>query len=66
MDSNVKIKKKARAESISLWKIAAQAGVSENTLLRWLRAPLEGERLERVTAALQRLIEQERGGENHD
>lgn len=66
MISNWEIRKTARAEGIPLWQIAARAGISENTLLRWLRVPLEGERLTQVTAALQALVEQQQRRRNHD
>lgn len=68
MVNNEGIRRTARAERIPLWQIAARAGISENTLLRWLRIPLEGEHLTRVTAALQALVEQQqrRGGYDAD
>lgn len=66
MKINENLKRKARAEGIPLWKVAAEVGVSEPTLTRWLRVPLEGEHRERVTAALQALIERERGEGSHD
>ncbi len=39
------------------WKLADAVGISEPTLTRWLRYPLEGERLKRVQIALEKLKE---------
>ena len=35
------------------WRLSEAVGVSEPTLVRWLRHPLEGERLERVKRGLE-------------
>ena len=40
---------------IHQWELAREVGVVESTFVVWLRANLEGERLERVQAALQRI-----------
>lgn len=41
--------------STKLWQLADTVGVSEPTITRWLRRPLEGERLSRIAAALEQL-----------
>ena len=41
--------------SAKLWQLADAVGVSEPTITRWLRRPLEGERLLRVITALEQL-----------
>ena len=43
-------------KNIPLWRLAAEVGISEGSLIRWLRFPLSGEREDRVRAALGRLI----------
>ena len=40
---------------IHQWELAREVGVVESTFVVWLRADLEGERLERVQAALKRI-----------
>lgn len=46
-----------RATGATQWRLADTIGISEPTLTRWLRHPLEGERLNRVKAALNELRE---------
>lgn len=41
------------------WELAAEMGIGETTLVKWLRADLTGEHLDRVTEALDRLTERE-------
>lgn len=53
--ANQAIRKAARIADIPLWMIAAEVGVSEPTLLRWLRFPLEQEREQQVMAAIAKL-----------
>lgn len=52
---NLDIRERAADGGFKLWELAAQTGISCNTLTMWLRFPLEGERLERVTKALEEL-----------
>lgn len=54
---NESIKKELRANNIPLWRCALAAGISEQTLIRWLRVELHGERRERVEAAVKMLLE---------
>lgn len=44
--------------SATQWQLAEAIGISEPTLTRWLRHPLEGERLERVNRGLEVLREE--------
>ncbi len=44
MKANETIRKAARAAGIPLWKIADVLGVCEQTLIRWLRKPLDQKR----------------------
>ena len=47
--------------SATQWQLAEAIGISEPTLTRWLRHPLEGERLERVKRCLE-VLQEEAGG----
>lgn len=60
---NNHIRRAARAADIPLWAVAAELGISEPTLIRWLRVPLTSERERQVMAAIDRLAkEAERNG----
>lgn len=52
---NDALKKTLRVNDIPLWKCALAVGVSEQTLIRWLRVELTGERKERVETAIKAL-----------
>ncbi len=54
------IKQKIRAAGIYQWEVAEAAGISEVTLVKWLRRPekLDAERLARVERALEELIKE--------
>lgn len=54
------LRRRLRSEGIPLWKVALTVGVSEQTLIRWMRTPLEGDRKKRVDAAVEMLMN---GGE---
>ena len=41
MRNNETVRKTARKAGVYLWEIGAQLGVSENTVIRWLRKPLD-------------------------
>lgn len=56
---NKAIRDKMKQNGVKQWELAKAMGVCEHTVLRWLRVPLEGERLDRVNAALEQI---ERGG----
>lgn len=55
---NEAVRKAARFAGIPLWRIAADIGVSEPTLTRWLRFPLELEKESRIMAAIRRLSQE--------
>ena len=54
-ENNGYIRKAARAAGVPLWKIAAAIGISEPTLTRWLRFPLQEEKEQRIMAAIREL-----------
>lgn len=41
------------------WELAAEMGIGETTLVKWLRTDLTGDHLDRVAEALDRLTERE-------
>ena len=55
MRENENIRKAARTAGIPLWRVAATIGVSEPTLIRWLRFPLPEEKEARIMEAISRL-----------
>ena len=54
---NTEIRQTMQANHIPQWRVADALGVSENTLHRWLRHQLTGERKQQVTEALDKLID---------
>lgn len=53
MRENAKLREDMRKRGIPQWMVAAQLHVSENTLIRWLRYPLRGEREENIRQAIE-------------
>lgn len=51
-ENNAKVRKAARVAGIPLWKIAAAIGISEPTIIRWLRFPLPEEKERRIMEAI--------------
>lgn len=60
MRENENIRKAARVAGVPLWKVAAAIGVSEPTLIRWMRFPLPAEKEARIMAAIS-VLEKEAG-----
>lgn len=61
MENNEIVKKLIRDRGLKQWKVAEQAGVSEQTLVRWLRTRMSSERELRVVNAVAALS----GGAEH-
>ncbi|MBR2520776.1 MAG: hypothetical protein IKE62_01165 [Oscillospiraceae bacterium] len=57
---NQAIRERAKAEHVTLWQIAMKIGVSEPTLIRWMRLPLPEEKERRICDAISAIAE---GGE---
>ncbi len=55
MKANQEIREKAQMSHIALWQIAHHIGVSEPTMIRWLRIPLSAEREQRIMDAISAL-----------
>lgn len=57
--ANQTIRDTARANHIPLWRIALQVGVSEQTIIRWLRVPLTAEKESTIMTAINTIVEEE-------
>ncbi len=57
------IKRKIKDVGLCQWQVAMETGIAEMTLIRWLRAPMNEERANRINDAIERLI---KGGEHND
>ena len=53
--ANEAIRKILDNRRIRHWEVAIEVGISEQTLSRWLRRELTGDRRERVMAAINKL-----------
>ena len=52
MKENQAVRKAAKSAGVPLWKVAAAIGVSEPTIIRWLRVPLPAEREASILSAI--------------
>ena len=52
MKTNAEIREVIKKSGVKHWELAQILGVSENTLVRWLRIPLTNERQESILNAL--------------
>lgn len=55
MKVNNHIRERAAKAGVKHWQIAAECGVSEQTLVRWLRFPLPPEKEAIIIAAIEKL-----------
>ena len=55
MKENQEVRRAARSAGIPLWRVAAAIGVSEPTLIRWMRFPLPEDKEQRIMAAIAEL-----------
>lgn len=55
--ANKELKAKFRCYGLFYWQIAAQIGIAESTLLRWLRTELSADKRQRIEAAVEALAE---------
>ena len=53
--TNNELKQEIKENNLYQWQVAYEVGVTEMTLIRWLRTPITKERAERVNAAIERL-----------
>lgn len=59
MKENHAVRSAARSASVPLWMVAAAIGISEPTLIRWLRFPLPEDKEQRIMAAIAELAKEE-------
>lgn len=60
MKANQKIRESANRKGVKHWQIAEYLGISEQTIMRWLRAPLSPEREKNVMDAIDALAKEVR------
>lgn len=61
MKANSALRKRLRADGITLWQIALKIGVAESTIVRWLRVELDREKQQLVEEAICEILKEERG-----
>ena len=52
MKANVKVRELAKQVGVKHWQIAEHLGISEPTIVRWLRTPLSPEREKMIMDAI--------------
>lgn len=57
MRNNETVRKTARNSGVHLWEIGEHLGVSENTVIRWLRTPLDHAKEEMVLSSISAISE---------
>lgn len=55
MKQNSTVREAIKNANLKHWEIADRLGISENTLVRWLRVPLPIDKHERIMKAIQEL-----------
>lgn len=55
---NQDVRRAARGAGVPLWRVAAEIGVSEPTIHRWLRFPLSAEKKEQIMEAIRSLADE--------
>lgn len=55
MAANNTIREKAKQAGVKHWQIALSLGVSEQTLVRWLRTPLDSGKTKKISDAIDQL-----------
>lgn len=55
MQTNSIVREAAKSAGIPLWKIAAELGISEATIIRWLRVRLSPEKERRIMDAIHKM-----------
>ena len=58
MQRNLNVRKAAKTAGVPLWKVAAALGISEATIVRWLRVDLSPEKEEQIMSAISSLAKE--------
>lgn len=53
---NEKLRNQAKEAGVRLWQIGDELGVSEMTIVRWLRKPLSEDKETQIQTAIQRIV----------
>lgn len=53
--TNEILKQDMKANKFPLWRVALAIGITEMTLIRWLREPERETRVEKISAAIEQL-----------
>lgn len=60
MKANQTIREMAKRKDVKHWQIAEYLGISEPTIMRWLRVPLSTERERIITEAIEAIAKEGR------
>ena len=60
MKANQKIRDRAKVAGVRHWEIAEHMGISEPTIMRWLRVPLSPEREKAILESIETLTKEGR------
>ncbi len=58
MKANQNVRDAAKASGIKQWEIAVHLGISEPTLVRWMRMPMSAEREKAMLQAIAELAQE--------
>ena len=60
MKANQELRDAAKEAGVKQWEIAVHIGISEPTLVRWMRMPMPSERRKRILTAIAELSPENR------
>lgn len=58
MKANQSIREQARKMGVKHWQIAEHLGISEPTIMRWLRVPLSSEKEQMIMDAIREIAKE--------
>lgn len=64
--TNKELKEMIKGSGFFQWQLALKAGITEMTLIRWLREPERKERIERISKAIEELKKEAREAAEND
>lgn len=59
MKANQSVREVAKKYGVKHWQIAEYLGISEQTIMRWLRLPLSSEREKAIIQAIEAIAKEE-------
>lgn len=57
--TNLELKQEIKESGLCQWQVALEIGITEMSLIRWLREPERNERVKRIKTAIDNLNEKE-------